>query len=295
MKLHFFSDYSIIIRSMKKVKHILAIFFQSFIPNDGYYPKLLHTRFKFSLKYYIVVVSILAYVLAGVVVYQYSPKKLVGYKNSLINTLASFPKDAKITIANGILEFNQNKPLFLWVYDNKQPLFVFMVHTKDMLRSDDIPLPLFFLGEDRMLLAYQGNMKSYVYDSSLNLKITRDMVYKVIVWIESAFPSFMIGFYAILFIVLPLVFIGVSTVLILFSSLLTYIVLRIFISHIHIKKCVQAGMHGTHIPLMIIIILYIFCPNSRNIITVSTALIFVFTLVATFEMYSKEVNHSKGR
>lgn len=289
MKLHFFSDYSIIIRSMKKVKHILSIFFQSFIPHDGYYPKLLHIRFQFSLKYYFFCIVFLSYMLAGVVVYQYSPKKIVGYKDALINTLSTFPEDVKITITNGVLELNQNRPFFLWVYENKQPLFVVMAHARDKIDNTRIPLPLIFLGSDYTQVVYKNYMKTFPYNPMRNFTFTKDTAQGLIAQINALFPSFLIGFYLILLTVLPILFITTSTVLILISSLITFILLRSFIPHIHLKKSIQAGMHGTHIPLLITILFYTLLPSCRSIFIVSSALIFVFTLVATFEMYSKEV------
>lgn len=295
MKLHFFSDYSIIIRSMKKVKHILVTFLHSFTPQDIYYPKLLHTRLQFSLKYYIFIIFSFACVFTGIVVYQFSPGKIISYKNSINTTLSSFPEDARITIAHGILESNQNKPLFLWVYDNNQPLFVFMVHTKDVLNNSHIPLPLVFLGNNQIQLTYKDSSLIRPYDNSLDILISRETMQALIPYINSIFPSFLFGFYISLLILFPLLFIGVSSLFIFLSASLTCILLRTFIPHIHLKKCLQAGMHGTHIPLIVSIFLFSLFPSASNILIIMASLIFVFTLVATYEMYSKEIPHSKGR
>jgi hypothetical protein len=282
---------------MRKVKHILTVFFHSFLPQDIFYPKLLHTRFQFSIKYYVVFISILACVFTGIVVYQFSPSIILSYKNSLTNSLSSFPPEVKLILSNGILDTNQNKPLFLWVYHNRQPLFVFMVHTKDVLDSSRIPLPLVFLGSDRLQISYRGHMMMRPYDKSYTSTISRSTIQQIINDINSYFPSFLVSFYVILLILVPFAFIGTSIALLLISSLLVFVLLRIFIPHIHLKKCIQAGMHGTHLPLFITILLYTLFPAESNIFVMSAALVFIFTLVATYEMYCKEVtpHHSKGR
>lgn len=295
MKLQFFSDYSIIILSMKKVKHILAIFLHSFVPQDIYYPKLLHTRFQFSLKYYFVIMAFFAFVFAGVILCRYSPSRLISYKNSVINSLSTFPDNITIKIHNGMLESNQNVPLFLWVYHDGQPLFVFMVHTKDVVTSSSIPSPLLFLGNDKVQISYRGTSIVQTYNKLWDITITKQSVQSLISAVNAFFPFFMILFYVSLIILLPLLYALSFTFFILVSALIVFMLLRTFVPHIHLKKCIQGGIHGTHIPFLLTIFLFILFPTATNIFIVAASLVFVFTLVSTYEMYSKEVVQLSGR
>lgn len=294
MKLYFFSGYSIIIRSMKKVKHILATFLHCVIPQDNYYPKLIHTPFQFSVKYYIVVISFLALLFMGIAGLHCTPIKMYEYKQSLIQTLSVFPQDVSMTIARGLLESNQVRPSFFWVHHNNQPRLVFMVYTKDQPDTSNIPLPLIFFGRDHMRFAYHGYNMVRPYDPMLSADISTSTVDRYIADINAKFPTFLVVFYFFFALVVPLLFVGVSTLFILICSGVVFILLRTFIPHIHLKKCIQAGLHGTHIPLLITIFLYSLFPRSTNIMVISIALIFVFTLVSTYEMYSREVAHFKG-
>lgn len=289
MKLQFFCDYSIIIRSMKKVKHIFSVFLLSFIPQDISYPKLLHTRLLFSIKYFLVIISLFATLFTGVLVYHYSPKKMMSLKNSFISTLSSFPKDVEIKIARGTLDSNQDKPLFLWVYNNGQPLFVFMVHTKDTLDTSHIPLPLVFLGGDKMQITYRGNSFVRPYSESLNASISQNSLKEVIPTINSLCTSALVGIYIGILLLVPLLFIGIIVFFIALSSLFVFLLLRTFIPHIHLKKSFQAGIHGTHVPVCVSILLFALFPTSTSTLIITATLIFVFTLVATYEMYSKDV------
>ena len=294
MKLQFFSDYSIIILSMKKVKHILVIFLHSFVPQDIYYPKLLHTRFQFSLRYFVIILALFAFIFTGVVLYQLTPSKLSSYKNSIISSLTLFPSDATVKIAHGLLESNQNKPIFLWIYHQDQPLFVFMVYSNDVITSASIPSPLVFLGADKMQISYRGMSFVQPYTQSWNVFISKERIQTLIDVINSVFPSFVVFLYLFLIITLPLAYAILATFFVFVSSVLVFGLLRTFIPHIHNKKCMQAGIHGTHIPLIITILLFMLFPSSSNVLIVAAALIFVFTLVSTYEMYSKEISHLKG-
>jgi len=280
---------------MKKVKHILEIFVHSLIPQDIYYPKLLHTRLLFSIQYYLVVIIFFSLLYTSIAFYQFSPKTVLNYKISLINSLSTFPKEAILSVTNGVLESNLNRPLFLWVYQNNQPLFVFVAHGKEALTKVKISLPFVFLGSEKVQFSYKGTIIQKSYDHDWNIHITKERVQSFIAYIDSIFPSFIFFFYLSLLIVLPLLFIGGSTALILLLSAIVFVLLRTFIPHIHLKKCIQAGLHGTHLPLLTTIFLFMLFPSMSNIIIIATALIFIFTLVATYEMYSKELFQRSGR
>ncbi len=280
---------------MKKVKHILATFVHSFVPQDIYYPKLLHTRFQFSFKYYFIVLSFFALIITGIVVYQVSPIKMAHYKNATIRSLMSFPDDVKLTFTKGILETNLDKPLFLWVYDGSQPLFMFMVQTRDKMENAHIPLPLVFLGQDKAQISYKGSVFVRPYNSSWNFLITKPTIQSFITQTNSYFPAFILFFYTILIVLVPLTFMVGVSLLVLLSSFLVFVLLRTFIPHIHLKKCIQASMHGTHVPLFTITLLFALFPFVVNVATIAVSLIFVFTLVSVYEMYSKDTGHRKGR
>jgi hypothetical protein len=295
MKLHFFSDYSIIIRSMKKVKAILSTFLHSLVPQDIYYPKLLHTRFKFSVKYYIFLIVVLSFIFTTIVIYQYSPNKIINYKNAVTRSLLSFPDDAVIRIIDGTLEVNQNKPLFLWLYRDEKPFFVFMAHTKDELSLSNNPLPVMFLGKNSVQFAFKGSAFTQAYDKTAHYLISKETLRSFVNMSNSFFPPLLFFFFVFLVLVLPLSFGFWSTVSILVNASIVFLLLKSFIPHIHLKKCIQAGMHGTHIPLITTILLYALFPASPNVIIITSSLMFVFTLVAVYEMYSGSLPQAKKR
>ena len=278
---------------MKKVKHILEIFVHSLIPQDIYYPKLLHTKLSFSLHYYLFIIICFSLLYTSIVFSQFSPMKIVDYKTSFINALSVFPEEAIISVNKGFLDLNLNRPLFLWIYQNNQPIFVFIAHGKEILNKPDTSLPFILLGSDRFQFSYKKIVVKKSYSPEWSFQITKNRIQSYMLHINSVFPSFMIFFYLSLLLIFPLLFMIVSTSIILIFSVLVFILLRTFIPQIKLNKCIQAGLHGTHIPLLVAIFLFALFPSMINVITIAAALVFIFTLVATYEMYSKEVLHQK--
>ena len=183
---------------MKKVKHILTTFFHSFIPQDIYYPKLLHTRLNFSIKYYIVFIIVCSCIFTVVVFYRYSPSRITRYKNAIVHSLSSFPDNVIIRIKDGILESNQNKPLFLWIYQGDKPLFVFMANTKDSFSLKNTPVPILFFGRDRIQFYFKGVAFTQMYTKIDQYVITKDTLQSFLVSSDSFFPP-LLFFFSLLF------------------------------------------------------------------------------------------------
>jgi hypothetical protein len=219
---------------------------------------------------------------------------MINYKHAIIDSLATFPEGVRVTVKNGVLDSDQNKPLFLWVYRHEQPLFVVMVDAKNATPNSQVPLPLIFLNNTKAQISYRGNIYVQPYSPTFNMTITKGHISSLITHINSFFPPFIIFFYLFLFVIVPLTFMMTFTSFLLVSSVLVFLLLRTFIPHIHIKKGLQAGMHGTHIPLFIMVLLFVLFPSSPNILIIGASLIFIFSLVSTYEMYSKEITHFRG-
>ena len=225
----------------------------------------------------------------AVLVYHYSPQKIMQFKDSLMSTVLSIPEDVELSIVKGTLESNQEKPLFLWVYHETQPLFVVMIHTKDFLDSSHIPLPLLFLGRESLQFTYKGSSFIRPYEPNLNFTINKQSLVSLIPWFDSFATALLVGFSVCIITIAPLAFIALMGSMIIASSALVFLLLRTFIPHVHFRKCLQAALHGTHLPMSISLLLFALFPGKSNCFIITLSLIFVFALVATYEMYSEEV------
>lgn len=281
---------------MIKVKAILRTLINSFIPQDKYFPKILHIRIMYSFKYYISILSILTLLLVVSLMSKYPISSISQYKESIIQNVAAFPQDIELKIHKGELSTNSNAPLFLWVKHKNKPLFVFMANAREMSPRFQNPIPFIFLKKDGLQVSFRQFHQLWTYDPTANHIISRQQIPYFISQINSFFPYVVFLYCISMFILFPLAFMSFVTGAIILSSALTYLIFRTYFLRIHYKKCLQAGMHGTHIPLLFTAVLLYLFPFSTRCMPIVLALFFVFTLVSTFEMYSKEEpHHRRGR
>lgn len=281
---------------MKKVKAILTTSLNSVIPQDIYYPKLLHIRFMYSLKYYITITLILTALFILAFSYKYPLSRLVQYKNDVTKSFSQFPESAVLRIQKGQLTSNSSLPIFIWVKHKEKPLFVFMANAKDDAPRTIPPVPFLFLKKDGMQISYRQYQRISAYDPTREYTISKEQMPLLEEKVNALCAPVMRYYNLALVTILPLMFIIFTTGNILLSSIVSFLLFRLYFSHAHLKKCIQAGLHGTHIPMIISALLFVLYPTNLRIIPIIGALYFVFALVSIFEMYSKEVPpHRSGR
>lgn len=281
---------------MKKVKAILTTSLNSVIPQDIYYPKFLHIRFLYSLKYYITILLVLTGLFTLTFSYKYPLSKLLQYKNDVARSFAEFPETVILRIQKGQLTSNSDLPVFVWVKHKDKPLFVFMANARDDVPRTIRPIPFLFLKKDGMQISYRQYQHITTYDKTRDYTISKehmpDFEEKVNAWFSPVLTYYNLALVTLL----PIAFIIFTTATILISALISFLLFRMYFLRIHLKKCIQAGLHGTHIPMIISALLFILYPTTMRTVPIVCALYFVFTLVSIFEMYSKEApHHRRGR
>lgn len=279
---------------MKKVKAILTTSLNSVIPQDVYYPKLLHIRFLYSLQYYITILLVVTALFVISFSLRHPLSHLLQYKNDITKSFSQFPKDTILRIQKGQLMSNSDLPVFVWVKHKDKPLFVFMANARDDAPRTIRPIPFLFLKKDGMQFSYRHYQRISAYDKTRDYTISKEQmpVYEEKV---NAFFAPIVSYYNLVLVTaLPLMFMLFTTVSVIVSALMTFVLFRLYFSRIHLKKCMQAALHGTHIPMMISALLFTLYPLTFRTVPVICALYFVFTLVSVFEMYSKEESHHRS-
>jgi len=280
----------------RKVKAIFTLFLNSIIPQDHFYPKLLHTPLFHSLRYYSVIIVGSAGILVALLFIRHSPARLIEYKSAVISAIAQFPVDAELRIHNGELSSNMNRPLFLWVNTKNKPLFTFIADTQDTSTQFLHPAPFIFLKNNGFQVSFRQFDHFWSYQRSDAYVISRQNSAQFEKQADRFFSSLVIYYFVFLFFILPLLFIIISTLAIVISGVIAFLILRIYSSRVHLRKCIQAGLHGTHIPIFITVLFLNLFPLAPRCLFVVGSIFFVFTLVSSFEMYSKEeINHRSGR
>ena len=234
-----------------------------------------------------------------------SPHKLNFYKNALISALHQYPDKAEFTIQEGALKSTLRAPVFLWMEDQSGiSMLIFGANQQSTLQKNDTPEEsLVFLGANQMRISFQ-NIKVNIPYSHTTYSINKQTVEQLATTLGQYLTQALPVFYVILFICMPIVYIASALEITLAMSILLFLVFRLFTKRVHLRKCIQAGLHATLFPIIIGSALFCTFPSGSGTLTIVCALIFVFQLVGIYEMYFAETSsklhhkarsHAKGR
>lgn len=277
-----------IIGSMKKVKAILNTFLVSAIPNHVFYPKLLHTRTFFSLKYFTFCVICLSFLFTISIYTKVMPDRLSFYHHTFIRALGTYPSGAELTLKNGRLQSTYGQPIFLWMDKlNGTRMLLFAANHHSLMRANDSVDSLIFLGEKYMRLSYK-DMSTVLRYPTTEYVINKHTVNSFAEEMDQYLDNAQSVFYLIFFTFIPLIYISAAFEASLATSILLYLIFHIFTKRVHIRKCIQVGFHASILPFMIGSVLMFAFPSVHGTLTITAAILFIFQLVALYEMYFSE-------
>jgi len=287
---------------MKKVKAILHTFRISIVPNHLFYPKLLHTRTFFSLKYFSVCIIFFSTIFTLCVYTKVTPDKLTFYHNAFIKTLSSYPADAEFLIKDKKLGSSYTQPIFLWMdKPNGTKMLLFAANQHSLLTKNDSPDALIFLGAKQMRLSYK-DMTTSVYYPSLEYVINKHTIDIFTGVIDQYLNNARGYFYFVFFSFLPLLYMSGLFEASLATSIFLYLLFRLFTKRVHLRKCIQVGFHASILPFMIGSALFCSFPSVHGTLTITASLVFIFQLIAIYEAYFSALakklsspHHASGR
>lgn len=291
--LQFISNIFTIIITMPKVKTFLHVFINSLFPYGVYYKKILHTRWPFSLKYFATFLVALHIIFALVlflitVTFNQNVAKLSA---NLVDMLNSYPSDLVITIKQGRLMTNYDRPYLLWFHDDNVPTPVLAVDEfaapQQILRYQALVL---LHGQGLTIYNPQKNMiTTYPFSPYANYTITKQrltLLYKFIFDRLSLRWPLLILIYTALQVVAAVVFLLAT---LLYFGLLSLIALPIAryilkMHHVHYKKIWQISLHTSTLPLIfaymvVLSRLQLATVNISNVFTQLTVLFLPLSIV----------------
>lgn len=234
----------------QKVKTFLHIFQNSALPQAPYYHKLLKTKFSFSLKYFLTLVFCVNLIFFLFYFLKINPKKVASLKNSLSQSLQTFPKDLKITIRDGKLTTNSNRPYFFWLNQNGKKLLLAVVdevaspekineyRSQVLLTSNVIVLNKKSFKTEKNLIPYQA----------LQLTLTKRGINEVKDVVLRLFTVLIFIFFVLGIFVVPL-FVSFSYLLsTLVLSILCFFLFKLFYKKHTFDKTFQLSLHAITIP-----------------------------------------------
>lgn len=286
----------------QKVKTFFHIFKNSLIPNSSYYKKIVKTHFSFSLKYFLVLILILNFLLIALSIIKFNPKQTKTFLSRIAKELEKYPPSLIIKINKGFVSSTLDYPYFFWGgYQNKRLWFVIdqSANPNSIIKYNSY----FLLTKKELVIKPNFIDKKYNIinlNRINNLTISETTIKKIVKTIYFIQKNLILLY----IISLPFVFIffSISSLIISFFYLLiiSFIVRQIFyhLFHrkIHFKKIFQLGLHSITTPLVLDYLIFIYPPKfSLIILTIKSfiipfpiaflILLFVFVIASVYEAY----------
>lgn len=245
---------------MKKVKTFFHIFINSLFPLEGYYKKLLKTRFAFSLKYILTLIVILHIFFATIFFIKYSVinESLPQLNKNLFTMLSNYPSDLIIRIKNSQLTMNYDHPYIMWFNSRKFPTPVLAVDSFAQPEKINEYNSYILLHDNAITIRNpsNGRIKSYPLPANNEYVITKNRINQMQ---NALFDTFAIRLTTVIVagyiginILLLISFIVIKILYLLLFSLILFFIIRGVLkkTHIRYKKIVQISFHASTLPLI---------------------------------------------
>ena len=281
---------------MKKVKAFLYIFIKSLLPQKKYYSQLVKTPFKFSLKYFSILIILLNLIFLIYLFNFYSYQKIYNFVNNLKKSLETYPSNLAIFIQKNNLFTNNNRPYFLWLKENeKKRLFLAIIETNDKQIIDNLHANI-ILSKEQITIK---NPNNYQTISTININEVPELIIdkKFVGQINNFLQSLLVNlhwyylFFALVVVLLsPLISFIVLNFYLLIASFFVYAYFKFFKKrHFHFKKVFQISLHAITLPLVLEYLAF-FSPNIffglKVSLSLSSPFIFPLLMIVIFTLFT---------
>lgn len=293
---------------MRKVKTFLHVFENSLFPVTPYYQKILRAPFIFSFKYFISLILLLNFIFLFYLGVKYNPEKIYGVINSVSESLSQYPADLRITIKDGLLISNYNRPYFLWLdYQNKKKLLL-VIDENAYPEKIQIYKPLLLLtAKEAVIYPTKKNQPlsilplTYLSDQYITKHQLTQLI-NLMTAVRQAFPLIYLAVATFaLIIILVSSFIITLFYLVTATAIIVGIYKFILKKRSHFKKTFQIGLHAATLPLVLDYFLITFKPSmkigvnlplSESFFPISfLILLSIFIFAGTYVAYDHERRH----
>lgn len=279
---------------MQKVKTFFHVFQNSLLPQASYYHKLVKIRFSFSFKYFVILICTVNLLFAVFVLVKLNVLGVFSIKNSLLTTLREYPKELSITVQNGVLRSNYNRPYFIWLtVDEKKRLLAVVDESATAEDGKVYTSPVLFTAKSLAIQSTGGTIE--VPYGNREIVINKSVVEKAVNKLSNLF-SWGIPFLFIFFIaVVPLLFSLMYLLYFLIVSIIVFALFKLFLHKVRLKKTVQLSLHAGTTPILIDYSLCLLKPQVATSLfthTVFFALALIFVFSAVYEGYLDPVTRT---
>lgn len=275
---------------MAKIKTFLYSFRNSLL-KPAYYKDILKAKFSFSFKYFLLLftfISLVTAALISVFLVKTVQPILIKAKTEVFNI---YPESLVVTIKNGNLSTNAQEPFFVplkseWlpkdIADNVfyPPVTNILVIDTNAQPSDINKYQTFVLITKNAVSYYAGRneIRIQTLQDLKSLTIDRptvdQLLNQVIPYLGWVLPIIIFC----IFIFLPLFAIGFQLVGLLLTSILTWIVAKLYKLQLGYKQALQINLHAVTLPLVINSLFQLFGANPA-VPFFQTIILIIFNLI----------------
>ncbi len=277
---------------MKKVKAFLSIWQNSLFPDETYNQRIIKAPFKFSYRYYLLLVLILHLLFSMLFVF---PRliKISQLKNSLNQTINRFPNRLKIYLYRGMVWSNLDRPYLAWTDFRQQKILLFVLD--ENASPDKITQYHSFalLTKNYFVLANLSDRNSFLSFplTKTNSSFTIDK--QSLAAAETTVNSLMI---VLALCLSGIVFIGAGLLIFVTQTawliiLATTTRLLLHRRRITFHKLLQIAFHSATLPLMITYILLLFNLPLIAIVRTNVLLTIIFLIGGVYESYLHQLDN----
>ncbi|QQG44679.1 MAG: DUF1189 family protein [Candidatus Roizmanbacteria bacterium] len=283
---------------MKKVKTFFYVFRSSLLPHQPFYHKLIKTKFSFSLKYFLFL-SIIVY-LVFVCIYAFKFNLFQNFSLASTNfykSLAAFPDDLIISIKNGKLTTNYNRPYFMWMDNNQKKILLLVIDENGTQTSIKDYNALTLLTHEAVISRSLFDKNKYIINSfdKDSIIIDKAKVEEINDILKNVISTIYLLMPFVFIILLPLIVIIVNFLYLLLASIVVHFFAKYYFKGITLRKTLQIAFHAFTLPLLVNYILGIIDPRIAILPITFFALTFLFLSFAIHEChYVVSPHHKRG-
>lgn len=237
----------------RKVKAFFSIFIDSLIPQPREYRSFIHRQFLFSFKYISIYILILSSTLFFIYCIKIQPFSLI---SDISKSLSSFPNDLTISIKNGTVLKNYNRPYLMWLDHARKKSLLFMVEEQypDQRLLDEFK-PMIFLTQHMVIFRLNPTSGIYNLTDKNNILLTKNwfntnskyIKILLILFLPAAAVTFLFFIFSLISIL--------TAISLMVLSLVGYILLH-KLRHKHsFQKILQVGIHSSTLPLLLTVVI----------------------------------------
>lgn len=281
---------------MKKVKAFLMDFYESLLPQSHSYKKFVKKNFGYSLKYLLVLIFVLNAIFVSTLVIRLNPTRVNNLLTSLKTNLSQYPPNLTISIKNGTLLSNYNRPYFMWLdYLDKKYLFVAVDENAMPKKIKEYNASILLTAKNLVV----QNISDPAHPTIIPLTQLNDQVIDsqtvstIDVYLDKIIKIYPLFFWAIilsLLLLLPILSFTLNFVHLLLASFIIIMIFKYFLTkrigkRLHFAQTLQLSFHAITLPLVLDYSLTMIHLKNKPSPVLFFFLVLVFVFAAVYETY----------